>query len=183
MPPHHQAPSSWTYRPGLSRRPGTAWDSHRSVRSAIVNRRDHLTPRGSQEIAVTLSCKTSCWCLMPGASARLGAWHTTRGRIVAPPALSLPGPSVIATYCARCWLRTFPAGKFEQGFLNGHGPAPVGLGPPFARGLHRLLTKPSSPAAHTSRRACSAPHPPSKLGGKLFLREGDYVLCYDLRKK
>jgi len=76
--------------------PGTAWDSHRSVRSAIVNRRDHLTPRGSQEIAVTLSCEVSSPGKTPGASARLGAWHTTRGRTVAPPALSLPGPSVIA---------------------------------------------------------------------------------------
>lgn len=76
--------------------PGTAWDSHRSVRSAVVNRRDHLTPRGSQEIAVTLSCEASSSWKTPGASARLGAWHTTRGRTVAPPALSLPGPSVIA---------------------------------------------------------------------------------------
>jgi hypothetical protein len=33
----------------------------------------------------------------------------------------------------------FPMGKFEQGFLDGHGPAQVGLGPPFKKGwLHRL---------------------------------------------
>ena len=43
-----RAVSSWTYRPELSwGKPGTAWDFHRSVLSALVSRRDRLTPRGS----------------------------------------------------------------------------------------------------------------------------------------
>lgn len=37
----------------------------------------------------------------------------------------------------RRWLRSFPCGKFEQGFLDRHGPAQVGLSPPFDE-LHRL---------------------------------------------
>jgi hypothetical protein len=55
---------------------------------------------------------------------------------VTPPALSLPGPfatghywTALAAYLSR--------GEFEQGFLDGHGPAQVGLGPPFG-GPHRL---------------------------------------------
>ena len=63
------------------------------------------------------------------ASAQVGAWHTTRGRTVAPPDLSLPGPFVTAHYWTTlaAYLST---GEFEQGFLDGHGPAQVGLTPP-----------------------------------------------------
>ncbi len=39
--------------------PGTAWDFHRSVSSAIVNRRDHLTPRGPEGRTVTFSSETA----------------------------------------------------------------------------------------------------------------------------
>jgi hypothetical protein len=77
--------------------PGTAWDFHRSVSSAIVNRRDHLTPRGPEGRTVTFSSRTATPQL-PGASAQLGAWHAARGRTVTPPALSLPGPFVTAHY-------------------------------------------------------------------------------------
>lgn len=66
----------------------------------------------------------------PGASAQLGAWHAARGRTVTPPALSLPGPFVTAHHWTA--LAAYPSkGEFEQGFLDGHGPAQVGLGPPF----------------------------------------------------
>jgi hypothetical protein len=49
--------------------------------------------------------------------------------------------------------------EFEQGFLDGHGPAQVGLGPPFG-GPHRLrlsqqhlrLTQAAGPALETSTR-------------------------------
>jgi hypothetical protein len=77
--------------------PGTAWDFHRSVSSAIVNRRDHLTPRGPEGRTVTFSSRTAAP-QPPSASAQLGAWHATRGRTVTPPALSLPGPFVTAHY-------------------------------------------------------------------------------------
>ena len=43
-----------------------------------------------------------------------------------PPALSLPGP--FDTARCRPALAAYLFAEFEQGFLNGHGPAQVGLG-------------------------------------------------------
>ena len=46
----------------------------------------------------------------------------------------------------------FPEGKFEQGFLDGHGPAQVGLSPPFAQRLTApFATQSTTPAVHTGR--------------------------------
>jgi hypothetical protein len=46
----------------------------------------------------------------------------------------------------------FPEGKFEQGFLDGHGPAQVGLSPPLAQRLTApFATQSTTPAVHTSR--------------------------------
>ena len=67
------------------------------------------------------------------ASSPLGAWHARQGRIVIPPALTLPGPFVTDRY--RAALAAFPVPfhgvRFWQGFLNEHGLAQVELGPPF----------------------------------------------------
>ena len=49
------------------------------------------------------------------------------------PCLAPSSPSI----AERRWLHSFPLGKFEQGFLDKHGPAQVGLTPPFDE-LHRL---------------------------------------------
>jgi hypothetical protein len=82
---------------------------------------------------VTLSPGPVARWQLVSASARLGAWHAARCRTATPPVLSLPGPYVTA----HCWsalaTRTFPLGKFEQGFLDGHGPAQVRLGPPLSK--------------------------------------------------
>jgi hypothetical protein len=113
--------------------PGTAWDFHRSALSALVTRRRHLTPRGSEGRTVTFSSKTvpdeTVQCFSTGGSLA----HHTRPDCG-------PSRSVLA------WpLRRRPllddAGyvplrrEFEQGFLDGHGPAQVRLGPPLP---HRL---------------------------------------------
>ena len=107
---------------------GAAWDFHRSVLSALVNRRRRLTPRGSGRNSRDAFSGAGCWWQQVSASARLGAWHTTRGRTATPPVLSLPGPFVTGHYCPALAARTFPCGKFEQGFLDEHGPAQVRLG-------------------------------------------------------
>ena len=72
----------------------------------------------------------------PNASARTGAWHH---RAAGPRPLPLypclaPSSPVVAT---RRWLRSPPRGGFEQGILDGHGPAQVGLSL-LVRRLHRL---------------------------------------------
>jgi len=63
----------------------------------------------------------------------------TRGRNATPPALSLPGPFDIARY--RTTLAAYLSfGKFEQGFLDEHGPAQVGFGPPFTEKTAPFVT-------------------------------------------
>ena len=84
--------SSWTYRPGLSRaNPGTAWDSHRSVKSAIVIRRRHLTPRVCEEETVSLFC-ADVPAGLSSASARLGAWHPHEAETWHLPICPCPAP-------------------------------------------------------------------------------------------
>ena len=88
----------------------------------------------------------------PDASARLGAWHTPLSRkrpLPICPCLAPSSPSV----AGRRWLRSPPCGEFEQGFLDRHGPAQVGLSPPFKDRPHRLKTEPTTPAVHASRDA------------------------------
>ena len=123
-----RAVSSSTYRPGVSRRPGTAWDFHRSVSLAFVSRRRRLsTPRvrGDNRIHSLAD-------LLSSASACASAWHPREAepRHLPPcPCLAPSTPPVTG----RRWLLTFPKGKFEQGFLDEYGPAQVGLSPPFIR--------------------------------------------------
>ena len=95
VPPPGQTLSSWTYGSGLSEAdPGTAWDSHRSMLLANVNRRHHQSPRVSGKdtrIVLPVNDPETAPCFR-----RLGSLAPTRGRNVAPPVLSLPGPSVTA---------------------------------------------------------------------------------------
>jgi hypothetical protein len=76
--------------------------------------------------------------LLSRASACVSAWHPREAetRPLPPcPCLAPSPPPVIG----RRWLRTFPLGKFEQGFLDEYGPAQVGLDSPFAKEEpHRL---------------------------------------------
>jgi hypothetical protein len=72
----------------------------------------------------------------PDASAGYGAWHHRLSRNATPPVLSLPGPFVAAR-CRTTLAAYLPIRKFEQGFLDRHGPAQVGLTPPFGE-THRL---------------------------------------------
>ena len=143
-----RAVSSSTYRPGVSRRPGTAWDFHRSVSLAFVSRRRRLsTPRvrGDNRIHSLAD-------LLSSASACASAWHPREAepRHLPPcPCLAPSTPPVIG----RRWLHTFPKGKFEQGFLDEYGPAQVGLSPPFIRKATAPFgTQPTTPAVHATSR-------------------------------
>jgi hypothetical protein len=85
-----------------------------------------------------------------GASALLGAWHTTRGRTVTPPALSLPGPFVtaryrtaLAAYLPRWEVRARSSGRAR--------PRPGRIRLSFRKRLTAPFeTKPTTPAAHAS---------------------------------
>ena len=70
--------------------------------------------------------------LLSSASACVSAWHPREAetRHLPPYPCLAPSPPPVT---GRRWLRTFPHGKFEQGFLDEYGPAQVGLGPPFTR--------------------------------------------------
>ena len=70
--------------------------------------------------------------LLSNASACVSAWHPREAetRPLPPCPCLAPSPPPVT---GRRWLRTFPCGKFEQGFLDEYGPAQVGLGPPFTR--------------------------------------------------
>jgi len=112
--------------------PGTTWDFHRSVSSAIVNRRDHLTPRGPEGRTVTFSSEAApcgtAWCFSTtGSLARRTRPNCDPSRSI----LAWPlrhRPLLDDAGCVP--LRR----EFEQGFLDGHGPAQVGLSPPFKKG-------------------------------------------------
>lgn len=72
-----------------------------------------------------------------------------RGRIVAPPELSLLGPSVLG--CCHPKLAAYPSqGRFGQGFPHGYGPARVGLDRSIGIGRTVCRTQPPTPAVHAA---------------------------------
>ena len=150
-----RAVSSWTYRPGVSRE---AWNgvglSPVSVLGHCEQARPPYTPRvgGKNRMPPCGDFPVPCF-------STTGSLAPARGRTVTPPALSLPGPFVTAHY--RTTLAAYLSeGEFEQGFLDGHGPAQVGLGSPFAR-TAPFETQPTTPAAHATHGfATQFPKPP-----------------------
>ena len=105
--------------------PETAWDSHRSVWSAIVSRRNHQAPCRAaatnrnvcrEERRTTLRCFSRLRSVAPRLGPKRDSSRT--GPCLAPPS---------ANIADRSWLRTFPCGKFEHGLPHGYGPARVGL--------------------------------------------------------
>ena len=161
-----RAVSSSTYRPGISRRPGTAWDFHRSVSSAFVDRRRRQSPRVSEGDNRILPSGD----LLSSASACVSAWHPREAetRHLPPYPCLAPSPPPVT---GRRWLRTFPHGKFEQGFLDEYGPAQVGLGPPFTgKRLHRLRLSQRHLrfTPHTPKSRCAAPRQESRVLGNIW---------------
>ena len=133
-----RAVSSSTYRPGVSRTAlaGRSWNgvglSPVSVIGHCEQARPPYTPRaGGQNRDVLLRDNSlrnrpvlqHKW--EPGTPHEAGLWPLPLYPCLA------PSPPPVA---GRRWLRTSPWGEFEQGFLDGHGPAQVGLGPPFIKG-------------------------------------------------
>src|ERR1700724_1008105 len=85
--------------------------------------------------------------MTPTCFSRLGSLALRRGRNVAPPELSLPGPFVAAHYWTTL-AAYLSVGEFEQGFPPGYGPARVGLDRSVWDRSHRFMTEPTTPAAH-----------------------------------
>ena len=129
-----RAVSSSTYRPGVSRQ---AWNGVGLSPVSVIGPCEQATPpitprvRGATRIH-------SLGDLLSHASACGSAWHprAAETRPLPPCPCLAPSPPPVT---GRRWLRTFPLGKFEQGFLDGYGPAQVGFGPPFNKKRpHRL---------------------------------------------
>ena len=126
--------------------PETAWDSHRSVRSAIVSRRNHQPPCRvaatnrhmcrEEHRPTTPQCFSGLRSLAPQLGPNRGSSRT--GPCLAPPSVAIADPG---------WLHTFPFGKFEHGLPHENGPAgrirSVGVGP-----IAPFRTEPTTPAAH-----------------------------------
>lgn len=143
--------SPWTYRPALfEANLETAWDSHRSVLSVIVNRRRRQPPRVLDRRTAAPSAENSPRRLH-GASARFGAWHAHEAETRRLPIYSCPAPPS-PSVAGRRWLRPPLGGGHE--LLDESGLAQVGLDSPSARRtIAPFETKPTTPAAHTNRRA------------------------------
>ena len=144
------SPFRGTYRAGLSGRAGTAWDFHRSVSSAIVTRRHHQPPRmAARHNRHTVLRERACG--SPDASARTGAWHPYAAEswhlpiCPARPLRHRPLPDDAGSPSRGRWT----------GVLDRSGPAQVGLRPPH-RKTAPFKTEPTTPAAHTARRASQA---------------------------
>ena len=123
-------PFRHAYRPGLLRTAvvyavETTWDFHRSVWTAIVFRRNHQPPSRSRTTTVTRRTEGSSRWAIPRLR-QLAERGLPTCRNVAPPKLSLPGPSV-AVHCWTTLATYLPQGEFEQRLPHGHGPARVGL--------------------------------------------------------
>jgi hypothetical protein len=88
--------------------------------------------------------------LLSRASACASAWHPREAETRHLPPCPCLAPST-PPVTGRCWLHTFPMGKFEQGFLDEYGPAQVGLSPPFVRKATAPFgTQPTTPAVHAT---------------------------------
>lgn len=112
-----RAVSPWTYQPALSWRPGrwrteamgkpgTAWDFHRSVKSAFVIRRRRQTPRVLRERTRNASPEGD----PPGPPRCFLTWGRlarTRGRNATPPDLSRSSPFVTARCRATLAVASF----------------------------------------------------------------------------
>src|ERR1700738_4405548 len=90
--------------------------------------------------------------MTPTCFSRLGSLALRRGRNVAPPELSLPGPFVAAHYWTTL-AAYLSVGEFEQGFPPGYGPARAGLDRSVWDRSHRFMTEPTTPAAHAQPEA------------------------------
>jgi hypothetical protein len=86
--------------------PGTVWDFHRSVWTAIVSRRDHQSPRRAAATNRTMCCGGSPP-RFPRASAGLGAWHSAEAETWPLPNYPCLAPSS-PLITGRCWLHTSP---------------------------------------------------------------------------
>jgi hypothetical protein len=121
---------------GCPGQPGTAWDFHRSVWSAVVSRRSHQSPRRVAATNRTTSCGRSLWdssVLQPvrelgtpsrpkrGPSRTVLAWPL-RHRPLLDDAGCIPPPTRESS---------------SKDFRTGHGPARVGLDRSVERS-HRL---------------------------------------------
>lgn len=143
--------SPWTYRPALfEANLETAWDSHRSVLSAIGNRRRRHPPRVLGRRTATPASESGPR-RPPHASARFGAWHAHEAETRRLPNYSDPAPPS-PSVAERRWLLP-PVGGGPE-LLDESGLAQVGLGCRSARGTTApFATKPTTPAAHTNRQA------------------------------
>ena len=81
-----------------------------------------LSSRSASLDATNARCFSTTWSLAPT------AWAETRPLPFCP-CLAPSSPFV----AERRWLHSPPRGGFEQGFLDRHGPAQVGLSPPLRK--------------------------------------------------